>query len=425
MKIERVAITSISTDPANVREHDDRNMDAIRGSLVRFGQQKPIVVDRDGIVRAGNGTYLAAVSLGWTEIDIVRTNLVGTNATAYSIADNRSGELSSWNVGDLTKLMQAIRDEDPALADELAFTDSELNALAKAAGGWGAFGRSDDVEDPGASEPPEVPVSQLGDLWILGGHRLLCGDSLDGADVTRLMNGETAALLATDPPYLVDYRGEGWDGFDGADEAEVFFTRWLQVALVHCSPNVPVYQWHAHRRQALVERAWAAAGLLLHQQIIWSKSHGVFGRSHFAWSHEPCFYGWPKTKMPDKGRKPPPSEMTVWNIPQTVDDKADHPTPKPLEIFTRPMEYHTIPGEVTLEPFSGSGSQIVAAQKVKRRCFAMELSPAYVDVAIERWQKATGQEAVLDGSQLTFATVAAERQGQQVEDAAEVDAEVQ
>jgi DNA modification methylase len=168
-------------------------------------------------------------------------------------------------------------------------------------------------------------------------------------------------------------------------------------------PDAAVYQWHATRRQALVEQAWQQNGLLVHQTIIWVKARAVLTRSMYMWAHEPAFFGWVQGNMPPPDRRPPHNARTTWEIDQAGEDRPDHPTPKPLEIFERPLQYHTKPGEIALEPFSGSGTQIIAAEKLRRRCFAMELSPAFVDVAVRRWEMATGREAVLDGSGQTFA----------------------
>ena len=158
-----------------------------------------------------------------------------------------------------------------------------------------------------------------------------------------------------------------------------------------------------------MEAAWKRNGLLVHQTIIWSKSRAVLTRSHFLWQHEPCFYGWREGFMPEKERRPATTATTIWQIDQADEPKGLHPTIKPVEIFERPIGWHTRPGEVCLEPFSGSGTQIIAAQKLGRRCYAMELSPAFVDVAVLRWQRATGQEATLEESGQTFAQVAAQR----------------
>ena len=282
----------------------------------------------------------------------------------------------------------------------MGFDDAQIDELlaqieADQAGG--------EVEDPGPGEPPAEPVSRPKDLWLLGDHRLLCGDSTRPEDLERLMAGEKARLMATDPPFLVDYQQQGWDEFEGADAGVGFYGAFLRACLPHLEPDAALYQWHATRRQSLVEAAWQQNGLLVHQTLIWVKARGVLGRSLYMWRHEPCFVGWLEGHMPARDRRPPPGRTTVWEIDQVGEERPDHPTPKPLEVFTRPLEYHTRRGEIALEPFSGSGSQVIAAEQAGRRCFAMELSPAYVDVAVARWEKATGGGAVLEGSGDSFA----------------------
>jgi DNA modification methylase len=405
VKIETLPLSAVIPDPANARVHDERNLDAIRGSLARFGQQKPIVVDSAGVIRAGNGTYMAAKLLGWQTIEVVRTTLAGLDAAAFAIADNRTSDLSAFDDRALATLLEQLRAED-ALAG-VGFEEAEIQTLLRDL--EAQLGASE-LADPGPGEPPANPVTRLGDLWVLGDHRLLCGDSTKREDVARLMAGDRSQLLATDPPYLVDYEAERWDEFKDAASGVAFYRAFLEVALEHCATDVVVWQWHAHRRQALVEEAWKAAGLLVHQQVIWAKSRGVLSRSWLMWAHEPAFLGWREGKMPAKPRRPPSNATTVWQISQADEPKGLHPTTKPREIFERPIEWHTRRGEVCLEPFSGSGTQIVAAERLGRRCFAMELSPAFVDVAIVRWQQATGKSAVLEGDQCpTFEELARER----------------
>ena len=159
-----------------------------------------------------------------------------------------------------------------------------------------------------------------------------------------------------------------------------------------------------------MEAAWNALDLLVHQTIVWEKSRGVLGRSHFMWRHEPCFYGWRRGKQPSKDRRPPNAMTTVWEIGQAGENDGIHPTQKPRDIFRMPMEWHTRRGEVVYEPFSGSGTQLIAAEELGRRCFAMERSPAYVDAAIARWELVSGKRAVLDGNGQTLAEASAERQ---------------
>ena len=153
-----------------------------------------------------------------------------------------------------------------------------------------------------------------------------------------------------------------------------------------------------------------------YQTLIWAKSGGILTRSHYLWQHEPCFYGWRKGMMPTKPRRPATNATTIWKIDQKGQLDGIHPTQKPLEIFERPIGYHTLPGEIVLEPFSGSGSQIIAAERLGRRCFAMELSAGFVDVAVRRFERATGKEAILDGTNTTFAEVAAGRQNDDEQD---------
>lgn len=230
--------------------------------------------------------------------------------------------------------------------------------------------------------------------------------------LARLMDGATAVLLATDPPYLVDYQGgnhpqswankpdvkdKHWDDYVDPGSGVKFFTDYLRCALAHCIERVPVYQWHASRRQVMVEEAWKANGLLVHQTLIWVKARPVLTRSHYMWQYEPCFYGWIEGNCPEADRRPPPSERNVWNIDQVGQQDGIHPTQKPLEIFERPLRFHTQPGEICLEPFSGSGTQLMAAERLGRRCFAIELSPAFVDAALRRWRRLTSTEPTCNG----------------------------
>ncbi len=241
-------------------------------------------------------------------------------------------------------------------------------------------------------------------------HRILCGDSTRAEDVDRLMDGRRAVMCATDPPYLVDYTGEdypqskerkakavasgkraedvgnkNWDAYKDPETSVDFFSAFLRVALQHALVENPaIYQWHASRRQALVEQAWIANGLLVHQQLVWVKSRPILTHSHFMWQHEPCFYGWVEGKPP--ARRPPVSgeNSTVWQIGQQGEQDGLHPTQKPVEIVKRPIGYHTAPGELCYEPFSGSGTHLVAAEQTGRVCYAMELAPEFVAVALER-----------------------------------------
>ena len=415
---ELVPIDQLFCSPTNPR-HNDAAVPHVVASLRRFGWQQPIVARRSGEVVAGNTRLKAAQQLHMTEVPVWWFEGSDLEAVAFGIADNRTHEYADWDEPVLARLLQQLREEDAL--EGVGYDDAEIDRLLAE-----LDDQVSDVGDESPIEPPETATTRRGDLWILGEHRLLCGDSTDEDDVTRLMAGERAVLLATDPPYLVDYQGgnhpqstvnkpdvkdKHWDDYVDPESSVDFFATFLRVALRHCIDRVPVYQWHATRRQALVEQAWQQNGLLVHQTIVWAKARGVLTHSHFLWSHEPAFYGWPEGSMPDKDRRPDPGDRTVWEIDQQGQNDGIHPTQKPLEIFERPIRYHTRRGEVVLEPFSGSGSQIIAAERHGRRCFAMELSPAFVDAALLRWEKATGQQATLDGDSRSFAEITAERRG--------------
>ena len=293
------------------------------------------------------------------------------------------------------------------------------------------------VDSDDVPEVPTEPISRLGDLWLLGPHKLLCGDSTDPASVRRLLAGERATLMATDPPYLVDYDGgnrpqtwgkdgrpispeqktKHWDAYTDHDSSVAFYADFLRAALAEALGDVPVvYQWFGMTRADIVMAAWRANGLLAHQVVIWHKSRAVLGRSDFMYDYEPAIYGWVAGRRPEPERRPPASTTAVWEVDQKegVEDGlgAVHPTIKPVELIRRPITWHTRPGELLYEPFSGSGTAIIAAEQTGRRCSALELSPAFVDVAVTRWQRFTGKQATLKGDGRAFAELALERAGE-------------
>lgn len=403
-----IAIDRVTPDPANLRKHSEASLEAVRRSLARFGQQKPIVVDRNMVVLAGHGVLEAARSLGWKNIRITVSTLSGPERIAYGIADNRTAELSTWDEEALRAVLGAM-DED--LRDVTGFCGVDLEQLM--AGG----GDSGTVQDE-IPAPPAAATTRPGDLWLLGDQRLLCGDCTNPDDVKRVMNGRRAVLFATDPPYLVGYDGTNhpqsfkgggnkdwsetygrtWDDADGNSD---LYHRFIQTAVAEAiAQEAAWYCWHASRRQAMLEEAWIKAGAFVHCQIIWTKNRPVLTRTWYLWQHEPCLFGW--VKKPKRVERQCVS--TVWAL-DTIpngEERPDHPTPKPIEIFAIPMRQHTAPGDVCYEPFSGSGTQIIAAEQLGRRCYALEIEPRYVDVTIERWQTLTGRAARLEGTDVTF-----------------------
>ncbi|MFD2249314.1 DNA modification methylase [Pseudochelatococcus lubricantis] len=406
----------------NPRKNDDV-VDRMAQAIVEFGFRIPIVARSDGLVVDGHLRLKAARLLGLDSVPVVLADeLSETQIRAFRLLANQSANWAEWDDALLSGELQELVADDFDLS-LIGFSDGELDRLL-------AFEPGAETSDATGvapvviPEPPRNPASRLGDLWTLGDHRLLCGDSTSAADVRRLMNGQRAILFATDPPYLVDYdgsnhptRNKDWSPsygvtWDDSSQGAELYDGFIAAAVAEAiAEDAAWYCWHASRRQAMLEACWEKAGAFVHQQIIWVKDRGVLTRSHYLWKHEPCFMGWIKGKRPPKVAEE--TLPSTWALPSFAkDDRPDHPTPKPLDAFGIPMRQHVARGGLCYEPFSGSGSQIMAGEANGRRVFAMEISPAYVDVAIERWQADTGREAILDGDGRTFSQVRTERFGE-------------
>ena len=411
----------------NARTHSEAQVAEIAGSIREFGFVNPVLIAEDGTLIAGHGRVLAARLLGMDTVPtITLTGLSDNQRRALVLADNRIALNAGWDESLLALELSDLKDAGVDLGI-MGFEDGELDRLL--AGTEDADqGSTAPVVIP---EPPRNPVSRTGDLWLLGDHRLLCGDATCHDDVRRLMNGERAVLFATDPPYLVDYdgsnhptRNKDWSQsygvtWDDSSQGAELYDQFIGAAVAEAiTEDAAWYCWHASRRQAMLEACWEKAGAFVHQQIIWVKDRGVLTRSHYLWKHEPCLMGWRRPNRPPKVADQ--TLPSTWEMPSFArDDRPDHPTPKPLDAFGIPMRQHVARGGLCYEPFSGSGSQIMAGEANGRRVFAMEISPAYVDVAVERWQAETGKDAILDGDGRTFAEVRVERLGDDAEPPAE------
>jgi len=422
-RIETWPLERLKPYARNAKTHGADQVAKIAASMAKFGWTNPVLVGSDGEVIAGHGRILAAAELGLTEAPvIVLDHLTEEERQAYRISDNKLTELGAWDEALLAAELQALAADDFDLS-LTGFSDAELDQLLALDVGGGETTEEPSVPPVVIPEPPRNPASRTGDLWILGDHRLLCGDSTSAADVRRLMNGERATLFATDPPYLVDYdgsnhptRNKDWSPsygvtWDDSSQGAELYDGFIAAAVAEAiAEGAAWYCWHASRRQAMLEACWEKAGAFVHQQIIWVKDRGVLTRSHYLWKHEPCFMGWVRPHRPQKVADE--TLASTWVIPSlNGEERPDHPTPKPLDCFAIPMRQHVARGGLCYEPFSGSGSQIMAGEATGRRVFAMEISPAYVDVAVERWQAETGRDAILDGDGRSFAAVKAERLG--------------
>jgi len=392
MKTELVPIDSLTFDPSNVRKHGEKNLATIKASLNRFGQQKPIVVDANGVVRAGNGTLAAAKALGWKEVSVVRSTLAGSEATAYAIADNRTAELAEWDDDALAQTLAALQIEDDALAEATGFDLSEIEKLTAPT----------EVEEDEVPEPPADPITKPGDLWTLGDHRLLCGDSTKAEDVKRLMAGESPFAMITDPPYGVKL-DQSWRDKALGDKAMGPGNRnvvanddkadWTETWSLFGGDVA--YVWHAGKFSDVVMASLRNVGFEICQQLIWNKSVMVMGRSDYHFKHEPCWYAVRKGRthgwIGDRKQTTVIDAKSPNHIMSGSDEeKTDHPTQKPVECMAYLMRNHD--GSV-YDPFLGSGTTLIAAEQLGRKCYGMEISPAYCDVIVKRWETLTGKKA--------------------------------
>jgi DNA modification methylase len=417
LEVEWVPIGTLYPSPSNPRINDEA-VPHVAASIKRFGWRQPIVAKRSGEVIAGNTRLKAAIRLGQESVPVHWFEGTDLDATAFAIADNRSHEYSTWDEPALAKLLAELRTEDAL--EGVGYSTDDIDELLRSIA---AEVDPREVDDQGPEEPPVDPISRRGDLWNLGDHRLLCGDSTSAADVARVMAGERAALLSSDPPYCVNYTGNDRPIHDGKpsgkdwshlyNEVDIkdlgaFMDSVFGACLPHTDDSAGIYVWHAHVQQPTIAAAFERHSLLLHQILVWVKPTATFGHCFYRWRHEPCAFGWKRGNKPEHGHG---AMETVWELDWEGKQRVvgnEHPTQKPTRIFEIPMEQHTRAGDIVLEPFSGSGSQLVAAERLSRRCRAIEIQPAFVDVAIRRWQKASGKVAVLDGDGRTYDAIAAE-----------------
>lgn len=388
MAVEDIPVTDLHNDPANVRKHGEQNLAAIKASLARFGQQKPIVVNAEGVVIAGNGTLMAARALGWRTIKAVRTNLAGADATAFAIADNRTAELAEWDEAALHQQLAAIAIDDEELLAATGFDEKELAKLAAAA--------APEVTEDEVPETPADPITQPGDLWLLGKHRLLCGDSTKAEDVKQLMDGQRADLMLTDPPYNVDYTGKTKDALKvtndsmGDKDFRKFLVDCFQAGFDALKPGASFYVFHADSEGFNFRGAVKDCGQVVRQCLIWTKDVLVMGRQDYQWQHEPCLYGWKEGAA--HGWYSDRKQTTLLRFDRPTRSE-DHPTMKPVALFAYLMGNSTAPQGLAYDPFLGSGTTLIAAEQLGRTCYGMEISPAYCDVIVKRWETLTGQKA--------------------------------
>jgi DNA modification methylase len=386
----------------NARTHSDEQVAQIAASIAEFGFTNPILTDGERGVIAGHGRLAAARKLGLKEVPVIELGyLSDAQKKAYILADNRLAMNAGWD-DELLKLELAeLKDADFDL-DLMGFTDDELDLLLNGDDGGGL------TDDDAVPETPKEPISRPGDLWILGNHRLLCGDSTVLSDVERLMGGQLADMAFTDPPYNVDYGNNAKDKMRGKyrrilnDALGDGFYQFLYDACVNlllvtkggCYVAMSSSELHT------LQKAWLDAGGKWSTFIIWSKNTFTLGRADYQRQYEPILYGWKQGA--DHFWCGDRDQSDIWNYNKPrVNDL--HPTMKPVELVERAIKNSSKTRDIVLDLFGGSGTTLIACEKNNRQARLMELDPKFVDVIVKRWEEYTGQQAVREEDGATFA----------------------
>jgi len=397
-QVERRSVRSLVPYARNARTHSDEQVAQIAASIREWGWTVPVLIDEDGGLIAGHGRVLAARKLGLAEIPVmVATGWSEAQKRAYVLADNKLALNAGW---DLELLAVELGDLQGFDFDLLltGFSDDELSKLLAE--------KTDGLTDPDAiPEVPIDPIAKPGDVWLMGKHRLMCGDSTSVDDMEKLTAGQLVDMWLTDPPYNVAYEGGTKDKLTiqndnmGNDEFRQFLRDAYVTASTVMKPGAVFYIWHADSEGYNFRGAAIDAGWKIRQCLIWEKSSLALGRQDYHWQHEPCLYGW----------KDGAGHLWASDRKQTTILKFDkpsrngeHPTMKPVALFEYLLLNNTKGGDIVLDSFAGSGTTAIAAEKNGRVAHLMELDPRYCDVIVKRWQDFTGKAATLDGDGRTF-----------------------
>lgn len=403
-RIETWPIARLQPYAKNAKVHGPDQVAKIAASMAEFGWTVPCLVGEDGELIAGHGRVLAATQLGLTDAPvIVLGHLTEAQRRAYRLADNKLTELGSWDEALLSAELQELLAEDYDVS-LIGFDDSELDALLAGEGGETAdTGEAEDV----VPEPQEEPISRPGDLWLLGNHRLLCGDATVSTDVDRLLDGTQADLCFCDPPYNVDYAGGAGAEKAGKgrriknDALGEAFGQFLQDAcvLINLNTQGAVYICMSSSELHTLQAAFKAAGGHWSTFVIWAKDRFTLGRADYQRQYEPILYGWPEgAKRYWCGDR---DQGDVWQIARPHKNDM-HPTMKPVALVERAIRNSSRRGDLVFDPFGGSGTTLIAAETTGRRAALLELDPRYVDVIVRRWQQFTGKDAVHADTSKTF-----------------------
>jgi DNA modification methylase len=431
-KVELRKIDDIKPYERNPRIND-KAVDAVAGSLSEFGFRQPIVVDEDGVIIAGHTRWKAAKKLGLAKVPVhVATDLTPEQVRAYRLADNRTGEIAEWDMSILPIELNELR-EGGFDMDILAFDEEELGKLISE-----AQGVQEGLTDPDSiPEPPDAATTQPGDIWILGNHRLMCGDSSSPEDLDRLLNGQTIDLVSMDPPYNVKVEPRSstaiaagnssfgdkkaqlhHQGFDQArgttdpkkakqkmrakdrplandfvsdEDFDKMLLAWFANASRVLKPGGSFFIWGGYANLANYPAPLKSAGLYFSQGIIWDKQHPVLTRKDFMGAFEICFYGWKEGA--GHHYYGPNNATDLWHVKKVNPQAMVHLTEKPVELAVRSIQYSSKPGENILDLFGGSGSTLMGCEQTDRHAFLMELDTLYCDVIVKRWEDFSGKKA--------------------------------
>ena len=414
MEIRELNVDEIIPYENNPRFNDEA-VEAVANSIKEFGFKVPIIVDKDKVIIAGHTRLLASKRLGLERVPVIfADDLTEEQVKAFRLADNKVGEIATWDITKLNKELEELKDLGVQM-DLFGFEMPDVNIVVE-----------DDYDIDTALNEIKEPNTKPGEMFQLGAHRLLCGDSTNTDDVKKLMNGDIADLLFTDPPYNVNIENSQGMKIENDNMMEQEFREFLNKAFYNASQNLKeggaFYVWYASREHIAFESELQNAGLPVREQLIWVKNSFTFGRQDFKWQHEPCLYGWkdgathyfkeeynhPTTietpldieKMSKKEMQELLEFIYSEKFPKTIIHehkplKNDlYPTMKPLRMCAELIRLSTQKNECVLDLFGGSGSTLMACEQLGRKCLTMEYDPKYCDVIIDRWEKETGKKAI-------------------------------
>lgn len=383
MEIIKLKIDEVIPYENNPRNNDEA-VAYVAESIKQCGYCSPIIIDEDNVILCGHTRLKALKQLGYKEVECVRkSGMTDEQKKKYRILDNKTAEVAEWNFDLLEEELKDLDfgdfdfgfDDMPELSEPVEITEDEVPEV-------------DDKSEP---------ITKPGDIWQLGKHRLMCGDSTDASAVAALMNGKEADLLLTDPPYNVAYEGKTDDALTiendkmGSDEFYDFLTSAFSAAVEALKAGGAFYVWFASREHINFETALKSAGLEVRQELIWAKNTMALGRQDYQWKHEPCLYGWKDGAGHNWYSDRCQTTILEFNKPAR---NGEHPTMKPVELFAYQIQNSTKKGEAVLDLFGGSGTTIIACEQTGRIGYSMELDPKYCDVIIKRYENLTGKKAV-------------------------------